>query len=306
MSAVTLRRRGAAGGGRGSGAQRVRRGRTAGRTGSERGADGRQTGLRRGGRAAEPGRRRSSSAATVEATLVDADLIVLSPGVSPRQPDVGCRARGRRARHRRARARVALARRGASSRSRAPKASRRRPRWRAGCWTKAGFTVNVGGNIGVPLSAQVAASTPRRRSRRRSEQLSARDDRDLPAVDCRAAEPVGRPPGSTRERGGVRGREVAHLRQSAQRRLGRRQRGRRGRARGGARRACADGCPLSPIGAAREGVVVTAEAVRPARGRRERVLVPLVAVRLIGRHLLVDVAAAAAIADLAGRHARKR
>ncbi len=58
--------------------------------------------------------------------------------------------------------------------------------------------------------------------------------------------------------------------------------------------------PLSPFASVNDGVVVTAAAVARRVGGRDRVLVPLVAVRLIGRHLLVDVAAAAAVADLVG------
>jgi UDP-N-acetylmuramoylalanine--D-glutamate ligase len=57
---------------------------------------------------------------------------------------------------------------------------------------------------------------------------------------------------------------------------------------------------LSPSGAADEGVVVGAEAIVRRREGREERLVPLSAVRLIGRHLLTDVAAAAAVASLAG------
>jgi UDP-N-acetylmuramoylalanine--D-glutamate ligase len=57
---------------------------------------------------------------------------------------------------------------------------------------------------------------------------------------------------------------------------------------------------LSPSGAAAEGIVVGAEAIVRRGEGRDAPLVPLSAVKLIGRHLLADVAAAAAIADLAG------
>ncbi|HEY8550143.1 MAG TPA: UDP-N-acetylmuramoyl-L-alanine--D-glutamate ligase [Vicinamibacterales bacterium] len=57
---------------------------------------------------------------------------------------------------------------------------------------------------------------------------------------------------------------------------------------------------LSPSGRATEGIVIAPDAVVRRRGGTETTLVPLVAVRLIGRHLLADVAAAAAVADIAG------
>ena len=70
-------------------------------------------------------------------------------------------ARGRRAGDRRAGAGVALAARPRSSPSPAPRASRRRRRSSGGCSRRPGRRVLVGGNIGVPLSAQVDASTER-------------------------------------------------------------------------------------------------------------------------------------------------
>ena len=67
---------------------------------------------------------------------------------------------------------------------------------RAGCSRPAGQRVLVGGNIGVPLSAQVDASTRRHGARRRGEQLPARDDRHVPAVDRGAAQLLARSPRS--------------------------------------------------------------------------------------------------------------
>ncbi len=58
----------------------------------------------------------------------------------------------------------------------------------------AGRRVRVGGNIGVPLSAQVDDSTERHRARDRGQQLPAGGHRPLPSVDCGAPEPVGRSP----------------------------------------------------------------------------------------------------------------
>ncbi|HSL23008.1 MAG TPA: UDP-N-acetylmuramoyl-L-alanine--D-glutamate ligase [Vicinamibacterales bacterium] len=52
--------------------------------------------------------------------------------------------------------------------------------------------------------------------------------------------------------------------------------------------------------ALREGIAVTADAIARREGGREEVLVPLSSVRLIGRHLLADVAAACGVATIAG------
>jgi UDP-N-acetylmuramoylalanine--D-glutamate ligase len=49
-----------------------------------------------------------------------------------------------------------------------------------------------------------------------------------------------------------------------------------------------------------EGIVVAGDAIVRRSGDGEEVLVPLSAVKLLGRHLLADVAAAAAVASLAG------
>ncbi len=50
----------------------------------------------------------------------------------------------------------------------------------------------------------------------------------------------------------------------------------------------------------RDGIVVAGDAIVRRSGGGEHVLVPLSAVKLLGRHLLADVAAAAAVASLAG------
>jgi UDP-N-acetylmuramoylalanine--D-glutamate ligase len=49
-----------------------------------------------------------------------------------------------------------------------------------------------------------------------------------------------------------------------------------------------------------EGIVVAGDAIVRRTGEGDRVLVPLPAVKLLGRHLLADVAAAAAVASIAG------
>jgi UDP-N-acetylmuramoylalanine--D-glutamate ligase len=58
--------------------------------------------------------------------------------------------------------------------------------------------------------------------------------------------------------------------------------------------------PLSPSAAIDDGIVVTADAIAHRRGGVDAPLVPVSSVRLLGRHLLTDVAAAAAVAEIAG------
>ena len=58
--------------------------------------------------------------------------------------------------------------------------------------------------------------------------------------------------------------------------------------------------PLSPSAAIADGIVVTADAIAHRRAGVDAPLVPVSAVRLLGRHLLTDVAAAAAVAEIAG------
>ena len=93
-------------------------------------------------------------------TFTTADLLVLSPGVPLDQAEIVAAAGRRRARDWRDRAGVALADRSHRRDHRARKANRPRPRSRDACSPQAGFKTLVGGNIGTPLSSQVAASTP--------------------------------------------------------------------------------------------------------------------------------------------------
>ena len=157
--------------------------------------------------------------------------------------------------------------------------------------------VLVGGNIGVPLSAQVEASTAGDRSRRRDEQLPARDDDDVPSVDRRLAELRRRPPGSASDRRGVRGGEGADLRQPDGGGLGGRQRRRPGgdRAqRGGAR---APGGVRAVGTRSPTGSSSTATGSSGARRRARSDSFPLAAVELTGRHMLNNVLAATAAAS---------
>jgi UDP-N-acetylmuramoylalanine--D-glutamate ligase len=58
--------------------------------------------------------------------------------------------------------------------------------------------------------------------------------------------------------------------------------------------------PLSPSASIADGIVVTDDAIAHRLGGVDTTLVPVSAVRLLGRHLLTDVAAAAAVAEIAG------
>ena len=152
-------------------------------------------------------------------TLTSADLIVLSPGVPPRQAAIEQRAPGGRRGHGRAGARLAMAARprrgdhrhegqiddddadGPDARSRRSSGARRRQhRHRA---ERAGRRLHR-----------------RHDPRRRGEQLSARDHGHVQPVDCGADELLARSSGSSRRRGGVRRRQVADLRQSRRRTTG--------------------------------------------------------------------------------------
>ena len=162
----------------------------------------------------------------------------------------------------------------------------------------AGRRVLVGGNIGYPVSAQVDALDRRHGARDRGEQLSARDHRHVPAVDCGAPELLTRSPRSASGRGGVCGGEAADLRQPAAGRLG----GRQCRQRGGD----SDGDECA--GARRDlrrrtdaaDVHVGKGFVWQRTSEGDIPLLPLAAVQLQGRHMLSNVVAATAISHLAG------
>ena len=93
----------------------------------------------------------------------------------------------------------------------------------------AGRRVLVGGNIGVPRQRAGRRVDRRHRARHRSQQLSARNDRHVPAVDRGAAQLLARSPRSASRRSGVCRGQAADLREPAPGRLG----GRECRQRGG-------------------------------------------------------------------------
>jgi UDP-N-acetylmuramoylalanine--D-glutamate ligase len=230
-------------------------------------------------------------------TLTSADLIVLSPGVSPRQADVAA-----------ARAagvpvigEVELASRWLAGRVVAITGTKGKSTTSTligRMLTEGGLKAAVGGNIGVPLSAQVAASTPDfiHVVEASSFQLETTEHfRPWIAVLLNlSADHLDRH-ASIEEYAAAKGRiftnqqaddfAVVNVDDAPSRALARTR---------------ARLVPLSPSAAIADGIVVTAEAIAHRSGGVDTPLVPLSAVRLLGRHLLTDVAAAAAVAEIAG------
>ena len=230
-------------------------------------------------------------------TLAGADLIVLSPGVSPRQVDVAA-----------ARAagvpvigEVELASRWLAGRIVAVTGTKGKSTTTTliGRMLEAGgLKASVGGNIGVPLSAQVDASTPEviHVVEASSFQLET-TERFRPWIAVLlnlSADHLDRHE-SIEEYAAAKGRIFANQQAddfaivnvddapSAALAVTR-----------------ARLVPLSPSAAIADGIVVTAETIAHRRGGIDTPLVPVSAVRLLGRHLLTDVAAAAAVAEIAG------
>ena len=83
-----------------------------------------------------------------------------------------------------------------------------------------GRDVLVGGNIGVPLSAQVDASSPETVHVVEVSSFQLETTVTLPPVDCAVAQLRRRPPRSASDRGCLCGREGPYLRESAGDRLG--------------------------------------------------------------------------------------
>jgi UDP-N-acetylmuramoylalanine--D-glutamate ligase len=230
-------------------------------------------------------------------TLAGADLIVLSPGVSPRQPDVAA-----------ARAagvpiigEVELASRWLAGRIVAVTGTKGKSTTTTliGLMLEAGgLKASIGGNIGVPLSAQVEASTPEiiHVVEASSFQLETTEQfRPWIAVLLNlSADHLDRHD-SIEAYAAAKGRIFANQQPDdvaivnvddapslalavTRARL----------------------VPLSPSAAIADGIVVTGDAIAHRRGGVDTTLVPVSAVRLLGRHLLTDVAAAAAVAEIAG------
>jgi UDP-N-acetylmuramoylalanine--D-glutamate ligase len=230
-------------------------------------------------------------------TLNSADLIVLSPGVSPRQADVAA-----------ARAagvpvigELELAARWLAGRIVAITGTKGKSTTTTligRMLEEGGLKAAVGGNIGVPLSAQVEASTPDviHVVEASSFQLETTEQfRPWIAVLLNlSADHLDRHE-SIEEYAAAKGRifsnqqaddfAVVNVDDAPSQALARTR---------------ARIVPLSPSAAIADGIVVTPDAIAHRRAGVDTPLVPVSAVRLLGRHLLTDVAAAAAVAEIAG------
>jgi UDP-N-acetylmuramoylalanine--D-glutamate ligase len=230
-------------------------------------------------------------------TLSSADLIVLSPGVSPRQADVAA-----------ARAagvpvigEVELASRWLAGRIVAITGTKGKSTTTTligRMLAEGGLKAAVGGNIGVPLSAQVAASKPDviHVVEASSFQLETTDQfRPWIAVLLNlSADHLDRHE-SIEAYAAAKGRIFANQQADDFAVVNVDDAPSRALARTRARLV-----PLSPSAAIADGVVVTPETIAHRRAGVDSPLVPVSAVRLLGRHLLTDVAAAAAVAEIAG------
>jgi UDP-N-acetylmuramoylalanine--D-glutamate ligase len=230
-------------------------------------------------------------------TLASADLIVLSPGVSPRQADV-------------ARARAAgvpvigeleLASRWLEGRVVAITGTKGKSTTTTlvgRMLEEGGLKVAVGGNIGVALSAQVAATARDviHVVEASSFQLET-TERFRPWIAVLlnlSADHLDRHD-SLEEYAAAKGRIFANQQPGDYAIVNVDDAPARALARTRARLV-----PLSPSAAIADGIVVTADAVAHRRAGVDAPLVPVSSVRLLGRHLLTDVAAAAAVAEIAG------
>jgi UDP-N-acetylmuramoylalanine--D-glutamate ligase len=230
-------------------------------------------------------------------TLNSADLIVLSPGVSPRQVDVAA-----------ARAagvpvigELELAARWLAGRVVAITGTKGKSTTTTligRMLTEGGLKAAVGGNIGVPLSAQVAASAPDviHVVEASSFQLETTEQfRPWIAVLLNlSADHLDRHE-SIEEYAAAKGRIFANQQADDFAVVNVDDAPSLALARTRARLV-----PLSPSAAIADGIVVTAEVIAHRRAGVDTPLVPVSAVRLLGRHLLTDVAAAAAVAEIAG------
>src|SRR4029079_4919387 len=230
-------------------------------------------------------------------TLNGADLIVLSPGASPRQAE----AAAARAAGVAGIAELELASRWLSGRIVAVTGTKGKSTTTTliGRMLEAGgLKAAVGGNIGVPLSAQVAASTPDviHVVEASSFQLETTEQFRpwIALLVTLAADHLDRHD-SLEAYAAAKGRifanqhaddfAVVNVDDPAPLALARTR---------------ARLVPLSPSAAIADGIVVTSEAIAHRRAGVDAPLVPVSAVRLLGRHPLTDVAAAPAVAEIAG------
>jgi len=230
-------------------------------------------------------------------TLTGADLIVLSPGVSPKQADVAA-----------ARAagvpvigELELAARWLEGRIVAVTGTKGKSTTTTliGRMLEAGgFKAAVGGNIGVPLSSQVAIT-----SRDMIHVVEASSfqletiERFRPWIAVLlnlSADHLDRH-ASLEEYAAAKGRIFANQQADDYAIVNVDDAAAKALAQTRARLV-----PLSPSAAIDDGIVVTADTIAHRRKGTDAPLVPVSAVRLLGRHLLTDVAAAAAVAEIAG------
>jgi UDP-N-acetylmuramoylalanine--D-glutamate ligase len=231
-------------------------------------------------------------------TLVGADLLVLSPGVSPRQPDVAAAREAGVATI----GELELASRWLKGRVVAitgTKGKSTTTTLTGRMLNEGGVRAVVGGNIGIPLSAQVADSTPDvvHVVEASSFQLETTEQfRPWIAVLLNFSPDHLDRHADVAEYANAKTRIFANQQASDWAVVNVDDPAVLAMASGARARRVA----LSPSGAVRDGIVVGADAIVRRRDGLDEPLVPLSAVKLIGRHLLADVAAAAAVADLAG------
>ena len=145
-----------------------------------------------------------------------------------------------------------------------------------------GHTVLVGGNIGHAAERAGRCLHARDDPRGRGEQLPARVDRDVQAVDLGAPEFLARPSRSARQCRRVRGSEGAHLHQPDGCRLGGRQCRRSSRRHAWQRMRRRESCWFSMTDSLASGVLVHGDSIVRRTDEGDQPLVPLASIRLLG------------------------
>ena len=284
----------------GRGAQRHRRRRAAGATRRARHAVGCARRVAGGRARCARSASRSSSAATQRETFTGADLVVLSPGRAAgaaggrrRRASAACRSSARSSSRRAGCSGRVIAITGTKGKSTTTALTGR-------MLEAAGFKVTVGGNIGAPLSAQVAESTP---DTLHVVETSSFQLEQIDTFHPWIAVMLNFSPDHLDRHPDVEAYGAAKARifenQDAER-LGGDQRRRSGGARAGAARPRRDAAVL-----ARAARSPTARSSRTAgssigSGDGTERLVPLDAIHLLGPHLVDDVMAAATVGAIAG------